>query len=58
MPLLQRQGHEVTDAGPDSPGSVDYPDLALQVAGAVGEGRCQAVALPTVASVGAVGTVG
>jgi ribose 5-phosphate isomerase B len=39
VPLLQQMGHEVTDAGPDAPGSVDYPDYALEVARAVGDGR-------------------
>src|SRR5947209_12279777 len=39
VPLLQQMGHEVVDAGPASPGSVDYPDFAFEVAKAVGEGR-------------------
>jgi len=39
VPLLQQIGHEVVDAGPASPGSVDYPDFAFEVAKAVGEGR-------------------
>jgi ribose 5-phosphate isomerase B len=39
VPLLQQMGHEVTDAGPDKPGSVDYPDYAFEVGKAVGEGR-------------------
>ena len=37
--LLPQLGHEVVDAGPPSPESVDYPDYALQVAQAVGENR-------------------
>jgi ribose 5-phosphate isomerase B len=40
VPLL-RQSHEVIDLGPDAPGSVDYPDYALEVARAVGEGRVE-----------------
>src|SRR5205085_839231 len=39
VPLLQQMGHEVTDAGPAAPGSVDYPDYAFEVARAVGDGR-------------------
>jgi ribose 5-phosphate isomerase B len=35
--LLQQLGHEVTDMGPASAESVDYPDYALQVAQAVGQ---------------------
>ena len=38
LPLLKQLGHETIDAGPDNPGSVDYPDYALQVARSVGEG--------------------
>ena len=41
VPLLRQHGHEVIDAGPDNPGSVDYPDYALEVARAVGEGRVE-----------------
>ena len=39
VPLLQQMGHEVTDAGPTGPGSVDYPDFAFEVAKAVGDRR-------------------
>jgi ribose 5-phosphate isomerase B len=39
--LLQTLGHEVTDAGPESSDSVDYPDYAFQVARAVSEGRAE-----------------
>ena len=39
--LLQRLSHEVTDYGPESSGSVDYPDFAFQVARAVSEGRAE-----------------
>ena len=41
VPLLQQMGHEVTDFGPAAQGSVDYPDYALEVARAVGEGRAE-----------------
>lgn len=37
--LAQRLGHEVTDMGPSSSESVDYPDYAFQVAKAVSEHR-------------------
>jgi ribose 5-phosphate isomerase B len=37
--LLKQLGHEVSDVGPESSDSVDYPDFAFQVAQAVGEGR-------------------
>ncbi len=36
---LKQQGHEVVDVGTDGSESVDYPDLAFQVAMAVSEGR-------------------
>jgi ribose 5-phosphate isomerase B len=39
VPLLRQHGHEVIDVGPDNPGSVDYPDYALEVARQVGDGR-------------------
>jgi ribose 5-phosphate isomerase B len=39
--LLERMGHEVSDLGPDSSESVDYPDFAFQVARAVAEGRVE-----------------
>lgn len=32
-------GHEVTEIGPDEPESVDYPDLAHEVATAIESGR-------------------
>jgi ribose 5-phosphate isomerase B len=41
VPLLKQLGHEVTDVGPDGPASVDYPDFALEVAKAVGDGRVE-----------------
>src|SRR5260370_15711641 len=36
---LKQLGHEVIDVGSNGTDSVDYPDLAFQVATAVGEGR-------------------
>ncbi|HTK76061.1 MAG TPA: ribose 5-phosphate isomerase B [Gemmataceae bacterium] len=41
VPLLRQHGHEVVDVGPDNPGSVDYPDYALEVARQVGDGRAE-----------------
>ena len=41
VPLLRQHGHEVIDVGPDNPGSVDYPDFALEVARQVGDGRAE-----------------
>jgi ribose 5-phosphate isomerase B len=41
VPLLRQHGHEVIDVGPDNPGSVDYPDYALEVARQVGDGRAE-----------------
>ena len=38
-PLLQELGVDVTDLGPDSEESVDYPDYARKVAEDVAEGR-------------------
>lgn len=37
--LLKLDGHEVSDCGTNSTGSCDYPDIAFQVAGRVGEGQ-------------------
>jgi ribose 5-phosphate isomerase B len=39
--LLQQLGHEVLDVGPQGRESVDYPDYAFQVAGAISEGRVE-----------------
>ncbi len=39
--LLTQLGHEVFDVGTHSRESVDYPDIAFQVASAVSEGRAQ-----------------
>jgi ribose 5-phosphate isomerase B len=37
--VLHQLGHEVLDAGSHNRESVDYPDIAFEVAQAVGEGR-------------------
>jgi len=37
--LLKKLGHETHDFGPDGPESVDYPDFAAKVAGAVSRGE-------------------
>ena len=39
--LVQGLGNEVEDFGPDSTDSVDYPDFASRVAGAVARGEVQ-----------------
>lgn len=36
---LQARGHEPVDLGPNSPGSVDYPDYALRVTDEIAAGR-------------------
>lgn len=41
VPMLRQLNHEVTDVGPDSNDSVDYPDYAYQVAKAVSDGRVE-----------------
>ncbi|OGR86775.1 MAG: ribose 5-phosphate isomerase B [Elusimicrobia bacterium RIFCSPLOWO2_01_FULL_60_11] len=38
---LRKLGHAVTDMGTDSDESVDYPDYAAKVAGAVSRGRAE-----------------
>jgi ribose 5-phosphate isomerase B len=38
---LQSMGHDVTDVGTDSRDSVDYPDLAFEVAKAIGAGQVE-----------------
>ena len=38
MSLLRAQGHEVTDNGPETEQSVDYPDFAARVASQVSDG--------------------
>ena len=40
--LVQRLGHEVIDAGPTEPASVDYPDIAAVVAQKVSRARSTA----------------
>jgi ribose 5-phosphate isomerase B len=41
LAVLHQLGHEVFDAGTHVPESVDYPDLAFEVATAVSEGRAE-----------------
>ncbi len=38
--FLQETGHQVTDCGPESSESCDYPDFAKKVAQAVSMGNC------------------
>jgi ribose 5-phosphate isomerase B len=38
LPLLQKQGHDITDLGCDSTAAVDYPDVAFPVARAIAQG--------------------
>ena len=38
---LRAQGHQVLDFGTHTTDSCDYPDYAVQAAGAVADGRCQ-----------------
>ncbi|GIW96416.1 MAG: ribose 5-phosphate isomerase B [Pirellulaceae bacterium] len=39
VPLLEQLGHQVVDRGVHDATSVDYPDIACQVAGMVSEGQ-------------------
>lgn len=39
--LLEGEGHQVVDLGPDSPASVDYPDYANRLAEALKLGQAQ-----------------
>lgn len=39
--LLASGGHQVTEFGPESDASVDYPDFAAPASRAVAEGECQ-----------------
>jgi ribose 5-phosphate isomerase B len=41
LSVLHQLGHEVIDAGPHGPESVDYPDYAFAVAQAVGAGQAE-----------------
>ncbi|MBI4233660.1 MAG: ribose 5-phosphate isomerase B [Chloroflexi bacterium] len=41
MPALQEKAYEVHDFGCYDTASVDYPDIAQQVAEAVAQGKCQ-----------------
>lgn len=38
---LRGEGHEVTDLGPDSTASVDYPDYGYKLAGAIARGEAE-----------------
>ena len=38
---LTAQGHDVTDLGPNSPDSVDYPDYGYKLANAVADGSAE-----------------
>ncbi len=38
---LRKGGHDVTDLGPDSTASVDYPDFGARLARCIGEGAAQ-----------------
>jgi ribose 5-phosphate isomerase B len=39
--MLKERGHEVLDMGTSGPDSVDYPDFAAKVAGAVSSGEAE-----------------
>jgi ribose 5-phosphate isomerase B len=41
LSVLHQLGHDVYDAGPHGRDSVDYPDFAFEVAGAVSERRAE-----------------
>lgn len=38
---LRGEGHDVTDLGPDSAASVDYPDYGYKLAGAIADGQAE-----------------
>jgi ribose 5-phosphate isomerase B len=38
---LTAQGHDVTDLGPNSPDSVDYPDYGYKLAAAIADGSAE-----------------
>jgi ribose 5-phosphate isomerase B len=50
---LRDRGHDVTDAGTNSPDSVDYPDLAVKVAEAITNGKAERGVLVCGSGVGA-----
>ena len=50
---LRDQGHDVIDAGTNSPDSVDYPDLAVKVAEAINNGQADRGILVCGSGVGA-----
>jgi len=51
---LRASGHQVTDAGTNDGNSVDYPDLALAVGGAIQRGEAERGVLVCGSGVGAV----
>ena len=51
---LRAQGHDVTDAGTNSPEAVDYPDLAVAVGEAIRRGEADRAILVCGSGVGAV----
>jgi ribose 5-phosphate isomerase B len=53
IPALRALGHDVTDLGTNSPEPVDYPDVAVAVAGAVLGGTAQRGVLICGSGVGA-----
>jgi ribose 5-phosphate isomerase B len=53
IPSLRSLGHEVTDLGTNSPEPVDYPDVAVTVAGAVLGGAAERGVLICGSGVGA-----
>jgi RpiB/LacA/LacB family sugar-phosphate isomerase len=50
---LRRAGHEVLDVGTNSAGSVDYPDYARAIGGAITDGRAERGVLVCGSGVGA-----
>jgi ribose 5-phosphate isomerase B len=50
--VLEEEGHELIDVGPQSPGSVDYPTYAEQAARLVGSGEAARAVLACGSGVG------
>jgi ribose 5-phosphate isomerase B len=50
--VLEAEGHEILDVGPETPGSVDYPTFAEQAARLVGEGQAERAVLACGSGVG------
>jgi ribose 5-phosphate isomerase B len=50
--VLEEEGHEILDVGPDTPGSVDYPTFAEQAARLAGEGQAERAVLACGSGVG------